>query len=93
MRSMQSATAIIPVSQNDADLWLMDLKTGECKELKALNSKWSESFHNWSDNSHWFVYTSKKEDGMYAQLYIASIDAHEFREKLIGQKRINVTVP
>lgn len=90
---MQSATAIIPVSQNDADLWLMDLKTGECKELKALNSKWSESFHNWSDNSHWFVYTSKKEDGMYAQLYIASIDAHEFREKLIGQKRINVTVP
>ena len=122
-----------PVSQNSSNLWLMDLKTGECKELKALNSEWAESYHNWSENSHWFVYSSKKEDGMYAQLYLASIDAqgnvtkpfllpqrnplkfyremmhsynvpdftktkveidaHEFREKLIGQKRINVTVP
>lgn len=63
-----------PVSQNSADLWLMDLKTGACKELKALNSKWSESYHNWSENSHWFVYASKKEDGVYAQLYLSSID-------------------
>lgn len=64
-----------PVCQDDADLWLMDLKTNECKELTMLNSKWAESFHNWSDNSRWFVYSSKREDGMYAQLYIASIDA------------------
>ena len=121
-----------PVSQDSSDLWLMDLKTGKCKELKALNSKWSESYHNWSENSHWVVYSSKKEDGMYAQLYLTSIDsqgnvtkpfllpqrnprefyrrmmhsynvpdftktkvelgAHEFRDKLIGQKRTNVTV-
>ena len=69
-----SSRGNFPVCQNDADLWLMDMKTGESKELKELNSKWSESYHNWSDNSHWFVYSSKREDGMYAQLYIASID-------------------
>ena len=63
-----------PVCQDQADLWLMDLRTGDCKELTALNSQWSESYHNWSYNSHWFVYSSKREDGVFAQLYLASID-------------------
>ena len=62
------------VSQDDADLWLMDLKTGESRELKEVNSKQCESFHNWSENSCWFVFSSKREDGMYTKLYIASID-------------------
>ena len=70
-----SSRGNFPVCQDDADLWLMDLQTGESRELKELNSRWSESFHNWSDNSRWFVYTSKRDDGMYAQLYLASIDA------------------
>ena len=69
-----SSRGNFPVCQDDADLWLMDLQTGEHQELKALNSRWAESFHNWSENSHWFVYTSKAEDGMYARLYLASID-------------------
>jgi len=63
-----------PVSQDDADLWLMDLKTGESRELKEANSNQCESFHNWSENSRWFVFSSKREDGMYTKLYLASID-------------------
>ena len=52
----------------------MDLKTGESRMLRELNSLWTESFHNWSGNSRWFVYSSKREDGMYTKLYLASID-------------------
>ena len=63
-----------PVSQDDADLWLMDLKTGESRELKEVNSQQCESFHNWSENSSWFVLSSKREDGMYTKLYLACID-------------------
>ena len=63
-----------PVSQDDADLWLMDLRTGACRELKEVNSQQSESFHNWSGNSRWFVFCSKRDDGMYTKLYMASID-------------------
>jgi len=63
-----------PVCQDDADLWLMDLQTGRTRALEKLNSPWSESYHNWSDNSHWIVYSSKRENGMYAQLYLSSID-------------------
>ena len=69
-----SSRGNFPVSQNDADLWLMDLKTGESRELKELNSNQSESYHNWSGNSHWFVFSSKREDGMYTKAYLASID-------------------
>ena len=69
-----SSRGNFPVSQDDADLWLMDLKTGENRELKEVNSDMSESFHNWSENSRWFVFSSKQEDGMYTKLYLASID-------------------
>ena len=69
-----SSRGNFPVSQDDADLWLIDLKTGESRELNEVNSAKSESFHNWSENSHWFVFSSKREDGMYTKLYLASID-------------------
>ena len=69
-----SSRGNFPVSQDDADLWLMDLKTGESRELNEVNSQRSESFHNWSGNSRWFVFSSKREDGVYTKLYLASID-------------------
>ena len=69
-----SSRGNFPVSQNDADLWLMDLKTGENRELKELNTPQNESYHNWSENSRWLVFSSKREDGMYTKLYLATID-------------------
>ena len=63
-----------PVCENDADIWLMNLGTGQSHAVNEVNSQWSESYHNWSENSKWFVYSSKRENGMYAQLYIAGID-------------------
>ena len=69
-----SSRGNFPVSQDDADLWLMDMKTGATRELKEVNSNQCESFHNWSENSHWFVFSSKREDGMYTKLYLACID-------------------
>ena len=83
-----SSRGNFPVSQNDADLWLMNLKTGETHELTELNSDQSESFHNWSSNSRWFVFASKREDGMYTKLYLASIDeqGHVSKPFLLPQR-------
>ncbi len=63
-----------PVFHADADLWLMDLKTGETRPLTEANSDNTDSYHNWSENSHWFVFSSKREDGMFAHLYFAAVD-------------------
>ncbi len=83
-----SSRGNFPVSQNDADLWIMDLRTGEHRELKELNTPQSESFHNWSENSRWFVFSSKREDGMYTKLYLATIDeqGHVSKPFLLPQR-------
>ena len=64
-----------PIWHQEADLWMKDLKTGETKPLDKANSKDAESFHNWSTNSRWIVFTSRRNDGLYTQLYIAHVTA------------------
>lgn len=63
-----------PVNHKEADLWLMDLKTGKSRAISEVNSDDSDSFHNWSPDSHWFVFASRRGDGMYNRAYISSID-------------------
>ncbi|MBE6276768.1 MAG: hypothetical protein E7096_10615, partial [Bacteroides sp.] len=33
-----------------------------------------ESYHSWSSNSRWLVFSSRRENGLYTQPYIAYID-------------------
>lgn len=70
----QCSRSNFPIVQPDADLWMMNLKTRQTYPLTAVNSKMSESYHNWSSNSHWFVFVSKRGNGNYTRLYISSID-------------------
>lgn len=63
-----------PIWHKEADNWLLDLRTGEAKPLTAANSTNTDSWHNWSVNSHWFVFTSRRGDGLYTRLYLACID-------------------
>jgi len=58
----------------EADLYLLDLANGTTRELSEVNSPYAESYHNWSSNSRWFVFESRRIDGLYTRLYIASID-------------------
>lgn len=57
----------------EADLYLLDLKTKKYRSIKEVNSPNTESFHDWSSNSRWFVFSSRRDDGLYTRLYIASI--------------------
>ena len=59
---------------SESDQWLLDLKTGEARPLDEANSPDADSYHNWNINSHWFVFTSRRENGLYSQLYLSSID-------------------
>lgn len=58
----------------DADLRLLNLKTGETNCMELVNSKDVESYHSWSSNGYWFVFSSRREDGLYTRPYIAHID-------------------
>ena len=58
----------------ESDQWLLDLQTGEAREMKEMNSPRADSYHNWNVNSHWVVFTSRRDDGLYSRLYISCID-------------------
>lgn len=62
-----------PVFQDDADLWIMNLADLSTRPLDEVNSRASDSYHNWSSDSHWMVFSSKRENGVYAQLFITSV--------------------
>jgi Tol biopolymer transport system component len=63
-----------PIWHPEADLWMMDLISGENWPLKTVNSHDSESFHNWSLNSRWILFTTRRDDGLYTRVYFSSID-------------------
>jgi len=58
----------------ESDLWLMNLETGEVRELEEANSDEADSYHSWSTNSRWFAFSSRRLDGLYTRPFIASID-------------------
>lgn len=60
----------------EADLWLLNLQDGTMRPIEEVNSDDTESFHNWSSNSRWFVFSSRRDDGLYTRLYLASMDEH-----------------
>ena len=58
----------------ESNQWLLNLQTGEARELKEINSEKADSYHNWNVNSHWIVFTSRRGDGLYSHLYLACVD-------------------
>ena len=59
---------------HEADLWLLDLTTGESRIMEKANSEDTESFHNWSTNSRWLVLSSRRDDGLYTRPYFCHVD-------------------
>lgn len=57
-----------------ADLYVKDLENGTVYPLEALNSKDADSYHSWSSNGRWIVFSSRRDDGSYTRLYIAYFD-------------------
>ena len=60
---------------HDADLWLMDLSTAVARPLEECNSTDTESYHSWSSNGRWVVFSSRRYDGVFTRPFIAHIDA------------------
>lgn len=58
----------------ESDLYLMDLSTHETRRLTEVNSDDVDSYHTWSSNGYWFVFSSKRMDGLWARPYFASFN-------------------
>lgn len=58
----------------EADLYQLDLSNGVFRAIDTINSDDTESYHSWSSDSRWIVFSSRRIDGLYTRLYIAYID-------------------
>ncbi len=63
-----------PAFQESSDLGLMDLAGRSWRRLEKASSRRSESWHCWSSNSRWIVFSSRRDNGLTARPYIAYLD-------------------
>ncbi len=59
----------------DADLWMVNLKDGSVKPMDGINSEDVDSFHTWSANGRWMVFSTRRDDGLYTKPYFTHIDS------------------
>jgi len=62
-----------PVWHREADLYLLRLSDMSVDSLPAVNSAHADSYHSWSSYSRWFVFASKRDNGMYGKLYFTHV--------------------
>jgi Tol biopolymer transport system component len=57
----------------ESDLYMMDLN--DLSVSKAdINSNRTESYHSWSSDGRWMVFSSRRIDGLYTRLYLSYFD-------------------
>jgi hypothetical protein len=57
----------------ESDLFLKNLESGEVSK-PDINSPQSESYHNWSSEGRWIVFSSRRIDGLFTRLYFSYFD-------------------
>ena len=62
-----------PINHRECDLCLMDLSTGKALDLSAVNDDKSDTYHSWSSDSRWFVFASKRGDGMFGKPWFSHV--------------------
>ena len=63
-----------PIWHRESDLRMIDMQTGVIDSLAIVNSDMSDTYHSWSSNSRWFVFASKRDDGLYGKPYFCYVD-------------------
>ena len=58
----------------DADLYILDLNSGDYWSLDKANSPFPESYHSWNSTGRWILFASRRDDTNYSRLYIAHIN-------------------
>jgi hypothetical protein len=69
------AYGAFPIFQPSADLFLLDLsRNAPPRRLDEINSDRTDSYHTWSSNGRWVIFASKREDGIFARLFMAHLE-------------------
>lgn len=65
-----------PLYNTGSDLYLVDLETRKVWKPENINSDRAESYHAWSSNGHWVVFSSKRDDNLCTHFYFSYFDGN-----------------
>ena len=73
----------------NTELYLIDFETQAIRPLEKANSRETESYHTWSSNGRWIVFSSRRDDGNYTRPYIAYMDkdGYDCKPFVLPQRR------
>lgn len=69
----ETAYGQFPIWHVGAELRMIDLENRTQVDINAINSPDTESYHSWSSNSQWVVFSSRRDNGLYTLPYICRI--------------------
>ena len=69
-----STHGVFPLDQIVSDFIMIDLDNGTYRHVNELNSQFAESYHSWSSNGKWVMFSTRREDGVHTRLYFSHID-------------------
>jgi len=69
-----STHGIFPLDQIASDFVIYDLNDNSYRYADELNSPFAESYHCWSSNGKWLLFSTRREDGVHTRLYFSHID-------------------
>jgi Tol biopolymer transport system component len=72
----------------EADLYRLDMADGKFNPIDIINSSETESYHSWSSNSRWMIFSSRRMDGLYTRPFItySSSDGTFSKPFMVPQK-------
>lgn len=62
---------VFHIWHSDADLYLLNIEDGTYRNISEINSDNVESYHSWSSNGRWIIFSSRRDDGNYTRLYLS----------------------
>ena len=56
---------------DESDLYIYDLEKDQLSKPEAINSPEADSYHTWSSNGKWIVFSSRRMNGLFTRPYFA----------------------
>lgn len=65
---------VFHIWHKDADLYVMNLENNTVRRMNEINSNDVESYHSYSSNGRWLIFSTRRYDGNFTRPFIAYID-------------------
>lgn len=62
------------IHHKKSDIFLFDIEKQQIVLPEGLNSTETDSYHSWSSNGRWLIFSSRRMDGVHTRTFISYID-------------------